>query len=155
MRKSLLGLLTMFFASPVLGAGPVFVGEWKSDRELTMQFVRERVRAEEKTYRFSEELYGRMTMSIGEDRIRYLLPDFDVEVEGKPFRMTGFDETLPYRIIHESEKVIVAVGTEPVTGNETITIYNFIGRDLMWIYTGGADKALPESHDREYFRRIH
>lgn len=155
MKKSLLGLLTMFFASPILGAESVLVGERKSDRELTMQFVRERVRADEETYRFSGELYGRMTMSIGEDRIRYLLPDFDVEVEGKPFRMTGFDETLPYRVINESEKVIVAVGTEPVTGNETVTIYNFIERNLMWIYTGGADKVFPESHDREYFRRIH
>ncbi len=51
--------------------------------------------------------------------------------------------------------MIVVSGKDPVAGRPTVTTYNFDGPDIMWIYTGGADKAAPDSHFREYFRRIH
>jgi len=73
MTKFLCGLLSMFLSGLSSGVEPGFKGEWKSDRELAMSFIRNRVLAEGKAYQLTESMVGRLTISISEDTIRYYL----------------------------------------------------------------------------------
>lgn len=68
--------------------------------------------------------------------------------------MTGLKEESPYTVLFSSENLIVLKSVDPVTRKPMVSVYNFDGPDLMWVYTGGADKALPDFHSREYFRRV-
>jgi hypothetical protein len=153
MKRVLASLLTMSFAVPA-SADPTLVGEWRSDRELTMNFIERNVKLEEKTYKFLSDMMGRLTLTFTRDRVRSVLPDWDTSIEGRARQMVGFGDEAPYRVLYANERVIVISGAEPVTHQETVTTFNFDGPDTMWIYTGGSDKALPQSHYREYFRRV-
>lgn len=133
---------------------PMLLGEWRSDRALTMRFIRQNVKIEEKTDKFLDEMMGRLTMKVTKDQVQSILPSWDIQIGNKMHHMVGFNETHPYTIISSNDNVVVVSSVEPVTGKASITIYNFDAPDTMWIYTGGADKALPNSHYREYFVRL-
>ena len=153
MKYILASVLLMSLATPAFGT-PSLVGKWQSDRELTMEFIKENVRLEDKTYRFLGDMMGRLTLTFTAEEVRFSLPDWDVMIEGEERHMVGFSNETSYTVLYVNEHVIVVTGAEPVTGREIVTTYNFDSPDLMWIYTGGAGNALPNSHYREYFRRV-
>lgn len=147
------GLFAMIASSSVL-ANPTLVGKWRSDRERTMQFIEKNVIVEARTRNFLKDMMGRLELTFSESTVRSTLPDWDTTIEGKAHHLVGFDETHPYRVLAIHPSVIAVETTAPVTGKTEIVVYNFEGPDVMWIYTGGSEKALPESHFREYFTRI-
>ncbi len=153
MKSLFASVLMISLASPASGA-PALVGKWQSDRELTMRFIKDNVRLEDKTYKFLSDMMGRLELTFTPEQVHFYLPDWEAKIEGKAHRMVGFNEKTPYTVLYASERVIVATGIEPVTGKKVVTTYNFDGPDVMWLYTGGADNALPDSHYREYFRRV-
>ncbi|MBL8248632.1 MAG: hypothetical protein JNK95_09775 [Candidatus Competibacter sp.] len=135
-------------------ADPTLIGKWRSDQELTMRFIKDNVKLQDKISDFIGDMMGRLTLTFTHDKVHSSLQDYDVIVEGKKHRMVGFNEHAPYTILYSSNRIIVTSGREPVTGNVVVTKYNFDSPDVMWIYTGGADSVLPNSHYREYFRRV-
>jgi hypothetical protein len=153
MKKFLASVLLIAISSPVL-AGPTLIGTWQSDQELTMSFMNENVKLQDKTRKFLSDMMGRLTLTFTHNQVRSSLPDYDVCIEGKKHHMVGFNEDASYTVLYSAGRVIVTSGREPVSGNAVVTTYNFDSPDIMWIYTGGADNALPNSHYREYFRRL-
>ncbi len=103
---------------------------------------------------FLDQLMGHLTLTITADKMISTMPALDVKSGDKVHHMEGFRFESAYKIVYSSQNVIVETDTEPVTGKQTVTILNFIGPDVMWIYVGGADKSFPDMHLREYFRRI-
>ena len=153
MKKILTTVFLLSLGAPA-SAAPSLVGKWQSDRELTMSFIKEHVRLEDKTYTFLNDIMGQLTLTFSRDKVSSSLPDSDVTIAGKVHHMVGFNEQAPYAVIYASDRVVVTSGVEPVTHTAVVTTYNFDSPDVMWIYTGGADNALPNSHYREYFRRV-
>ena len=51
-------------------AEPNLIGEWISDRELSMEYAQKHIRMEKKTYRFLEEMLGRMRVSFTSSKNR-------------------------------------------------------------------------------------
>ncbi|MBK8583471.1 MAG: hypothetical protein IPL86_17170 [Flavobacteriales bacterium] len=135
-------------------AAPELVGKWKSDRELSIAFIHDHVKLQPKTEKFIEDIMGRLTLTFTKTKLISLLSDFDVVIEGKTHRMEGFMSSSPYTVVYSSENVVAVSAVEPVTNKATVTIYSFVDQNTFWVYTGGSDKALPDSHYREYFRRV-
>jgi hypothetical protein len=146
------GLFAMIASSSVV-ADPSLLGTWRSDRSRTMHFIEKNVVLEKRTFEFLKAMMGRLELTFSETTIRSALPDWDTTIEGKAHHLVGFDETHPYRVLATHPSVIAVETTAPVTGKTEVVVYNFESPDVMWIYTGGSNKALPESHLREYFTR--
>ena len=153
MKKFLASVLLITISAPAL-ASPTLIGTWQSDQELTMRFMNDNVKLQDKTRKFLSDMMGRLTLTFTQSRVSSSLPDYDVCIEGKKHHMVGFNEEAPYTILYSTSRVLVTSGREPVTANIVVTTYNFDSPNIMWIYTGGADNALPNSHYREYFRRV-
>jgi len=152
--KNILASFLFMTGVTAASAAPILQGKWQSDKELTTDFIKKNVRLEDKTYKFLADMMGRLTLTFTKDHIESSLPDWDVTIEGKSHHMVGFKEKQPYSIIYNIAHVIVTKGVTPVVHTEGVTTYNFDGPDIMWIYTGSSDQVLPNSHYREYFRRI-
>ena len=131
------------------------VGEWRSDRIRTMNYLRQHVKLEKRTDHFLEQMMGRLTITFSTDRVKSVMPAYDATINGKSHHMTGFESDNTYRVLYSGPRVVVVSSLQPVTNTLAVTTYNFDGPDVIWIYTGGADQVLPDSHYREYFRRVH
>ncbi len=132
----------------------VLVGLWKSDHDLTMDFIQRNVKMEDRTYKFLDSLMGKMTFKVTDNELHYEFPDHEVMVNGekKPFK--GFDGTSPYKVLYNDERIVVISSNQPITGKVDVTIYHFDSDNVMWTYEGGAEPPVPDLHIREYFRRI-
>ena len=147
-------VLALVLAMPV-HAEPQIIGGWKSDAAMTMQFNRARAKLEEKTALFLSQILGHLTITFSQENVAFDMPDIQTQtVEGRKSNLKGFHEIHPYRLLGATENTVAIKSIEPVTGNETITVYNFEGPDVMWLYVGGADSASSSSHLREYFVRV-
>lgn len=153
MKNIFLGVVFIFFSTAV-SAAPPLIGKWQSDRERTMSFIKQNMRLEKKTFKFLAEMMGRLSLTFTSDRLSVSIPNWDVEINGKIHHMTGLEDESPYSVLFSNENLIVLKSVDPVTRKPMVSVYNFDGPDLMWVYTGGADKALPDFHSREYFRRV-
>jgi hypothetical protein len=148
----------LIFSSLMCTAGyaqPTLIGVWKSDAELTMRFNSERAQLDEKKRRFLSQLMGRLTITFTAKSVALEMPDWEVEAnDGKKSPFTGFKEVHPYKMLGHTNASIAVLSREPVSGVESITVYNFDDENTMWVDTGGAGKAFPSEHLREYFVRI-
>jgi hypothetical protein len=152
--EKLLTLAMLLVACATARAEPVLVGHWKSDSGLTMQFNRERAKLEDRSVKFLTQLMGRMTVTFTKTTIAYEMKDWEFETEAsekRPFK--GFKEVQPYRQIGKTPKSIAILSREAVTGEEEITVFNFIGPNTMWVYSGRTGESVPTEHLREYFVR--
>lgn len=153
MNRMTLVVALISFASVSI-AEPNLVGQWKSDADLTMRFNSSRSKLEPKTELFLSQIMGHLTLTFTEDTIAFDMPNVDTQTaEGKKSQLVGFRETHPYRVLGATADSIAVQSVEPVTGKDTITVYNFVGPDTMWVYSGGTENV-PSSHLREYFVRI-
>lgn len=118
-----------------------------------MAFIEANARLEPKTLDFYRSITGRLRLTFTEASVHSVLPDHHVIISGQEHHMVGFDEAHPYSVLREYSNVIVIETVAPVTGTTEVVVFNFDGPDVMWVYSGGADKAFPESHLREYFVR--
>ena len=152
--KSLLAFILLFFSVDSIAANSSLIGEWRSDRELTMSFIKKNLKLEAKREKFLEDIMGRLSITFDKHNVISVLPDHEVIIEGKKYNMAGFTEKSIYTIIASNKNVVVVSEKENVSGKQVFTSYNFVSADVMWVYTGGADRTLPDSHYREYFRRV-
>jgi hypothetical protein len=149
---AMLVALVTFAASA--SAEPSLIGQWKSDAHLTMSFNTERSKLEDKTALFLSQIMGHLTITFTPDTIVFDMPNVETQTsEGKKSQLVGFRESHRYRVLGATADAVAVRSVEPVTGKDTITVYNFVGTDTMWTYSGGTDNA-PSSHLREYFVRI-
>jgi hypothetical protein len=140
-------------ASPVT-ACPVLSGAWKSDNAMTMRYVDHNVKLPEKTRSFVSQLMGRMTATFGADEVTYKMDAWTATVQGEKHEMDALDASVPYRIVHCNDKVVVTTTRSLISQREQVVIYNFDSSDTMWVNVGGADSELPNSALREYFSRV-
>jgi hypothetical protein len=133
----------------------LLIGKWKSDHALTMDFIQKHEKMEPKTEQFLSSIMGHLTLTFTEKSVTTDLPDLNAMVKGKEMPFKGSHYTTTYKILYQSEKAVVLSGIGEFTGKAEVTTYNFDTPDIMWVYTGGAESATPDSHSREYFRRVH
>ena len=152
--KRLFFALSVVFATLPAAACPNLSGTWKSDNELTMRYVDHNVKLPEKTRSFVSQLMGRMTATFGVDEVTYRADAWTANVEGKKHKMDELDASVPFRIIHCNDKVVVTTTNSLISGREQVVVYNFDSSDTMWVNVGGADSELPNSALREYFSRV-
>jgi hypothetical protein len=152
--KFLLAIILLFFSVDCIAANPNLIGKWRSDRELTMSFIKKNVKLEPKREKFLQDIMGRLTITFNKTNVISVLPDVEVTIEGKKHNMVGFTENSTYKVVAANRNVIVVSEKENVSGRQILTTYNFESDDVIWVYTGGADRATSDSHYREYFRRV-
>jgi hypothetical protein len=130
------------------------LGVWKSDHDLTMEFIRKNVRMEDKAERFLDSLMGHMTLTFSESQMKLVFPDIEVVLPSGTKLTPGFTKSSEYKVIYSSSQVVVISSTDPKDGKASVTTYNFVIDSLMWAYSGGADPSVPDIHIREFFRRV-
>lgn len=129
-------------------------GQWKSDADISMRFNTERAKLDSKTALFLSQLMGHMTLTFTADAVTSELPDFETRTqEGRKRPLTGFREAHPYHILGVASDSVAIKTIAPVTGRDTIIVYNFIGPDMLWVYAGGEDNT-QSLHLREYYVRV-
>jgi hypothetical protein len=153
-----MGRLTAFIVWLIVAtcarAEPTLAGQWISDNSRTMQFNTERAKLEERSVKFLSQLMGRMTVTFTSKTITYEMKDWVFEAQnGEKHPFKGFKEVQPYRLIGRTPRSIAIQSRAPVTGEETITVFNFVDQNTMWVYSGRTAEALPTEHLREYFVR--
>jgi hypothetical protein len=129
-------------------------GTWISDHDLAMAFAKKHAKLEDRTEHFLDQVLGRLTMRFDADRVVYSLPDYDAEIAGKRYHMTGLRESSSYQVLFCDSHVVAVRGRQPITGKEVIAVYNFVDDDTMWVYQDSADNGLTDLNIREYFVRI-
>ena len=153
MRFAALVLCLYFTAFGASAQTPSLIGAWQSDRDRTMAFAAARARLEDKTSLFLSQMMGRLTVRFTATEMLSDMPDWDSETHlGVKSRVTGFREVSRYRILGTTGTQVAILTAAPVTGVETITVYNFEDANTMWVYVGSA--SLPSMNIREYFRRV-
>lgn len=127
------------------------IGEWISDRELSIEYARKHIKMQEKTYQFLEEMLGRMRITFTPSQVKLDLPDWESISLGKHYNMTGFNETYSYQILATTPtKVVILTNAAATTEEALVVIYTFEGDDIMWTYVESFASPI-----REYFRRAH
>ena len=153
MRKLFALLLTAAFAASV-NADPSLIGQWKSDADLSMRFNTERAKLESNTVQFLSQLMGHLTLIFTADKLASELPEIETRTpEGQKTRLAGFRETHSYHVLGVASDSVAVKTVAPVTGRDTIVVYNFVGPDTMWVYAGGEDNT-QNLHLREYYVRV-
>jgi hypothetical protein len=149
-----LALLALALAAPQASAEcGQLLGTWQSDHERTMTFNRTYSKLEERQDRFLAAIIGHMTMEFSADELLLRMPDTQVTVGGEIKPFFGFEHNKPYKILHCDSRSVVIESPEPVTGENGVTTYFFVGHDEMWAYIGTNSTRVPDLHFREYFRR--
>lgn len=134
-------------------AAPALIGKWKSDHELTMRFARDRAKMEDKTILFLDQMMGRLSLVFTPTQLLAEMPDWQSETAGGVrSQLVGFRESHRYKVLGSTADQVAIMSPEPVTGRQTITVYNFEGPDTMWVYVAGA--SFPPLNIREYFVRV-
>jgi hypothetical protein len=154
MRKLVAILLLLLFSSAA-NAQPDIVGRWKSDAERTMQYNTAHALLADKKLKFLSQLMGRLNLTISGKTVNSDLASFEIELSsGEKRTFVGSNETLPYRLLGRSQNSVAILSPQISGGPDAITVFNFDGADVMWVYAGGADKPFPDEHFREYFVRV-
>jgi len=152
-HRIILGLLLGLFLQTAW-ADPKLEGKWQSDHDLTMAFLRENVKLQDKTVAFLDQLMGHLSLSFGKQQVVAEMPVLSVKMGDSLHRLDGYHWQSAYRVVYRNAHAVVAVSREQGSGNEVAVKYNFVSPDVMWIYVGGTDKMFPDLHYREYYRRV-
>lgn len=152
MKRPLAALISIVAVGTVQ-ASPSLVGTWVSSHDLTMAFANKHAKLEERTTHFLDQIMGRLTLRFDGKRVTSDMPDWDADIGGQRRHLTGFRETSEYQVLFSSDKVVVVKVRQQMTGEQVVTVYNFVDEDTMWVYQDGADKKIPDLNIREYFVR--
>ena len=154
MKPSLaLGLAILSFGQAV-ACERNLVGTWKSDGETSMAFIRDNTKLRPKTEAFLAALLGHMTLSFTATELHLVMPDVEVPVSGQLRPFAGFEERKPYKVLFCSESMIVWSAKRPFGDGDSATVFQFVGPDTVWVYTGSVEPGVPDLHAREYFQRV-
>jgi hypothetical protein len=146
--------LILFLCCSCASQKSQLIGKWKSDHDLSMDYIEKNVKMRQKPLRFLDSLTGHLTINFSERRKTFDLPDLTVLVNGKETTFQGARYITTYKILFQTEKQIVITSINQFTKKSEATIFYFDSPDLMWVYLGGADDSIPDLHAREYFRRV-
>lgn len=130
-------------------------GTWKSDKGVSMTFIRESSKLLPKTETFLESLLGNMTLTFTETDLLLVMPDINVSVAGELRPFAGFQERKPFKVLFCSTDMIVFSARHPFSQKDVATTFNFEGPDIVWVYLGSTIPGAPNLHIREYFQRVH
>jgi hypothetical protein len=128
-------------------------GTWKSDKDMSMAFIRDNSKIQAKTDAFLDALLGKMTLTFTGSELHLIMPDTKVPISGELRPFAGFEEKKPYKVLFCSSAMIVWSAKRSFGKDEEATTFNFEGPDLVWVYTGSSAPGAPDMHTREYFRR--
>lgn len=115
-----------------------------------MEYARKHVKMKEKTYRFLEEMLGRMKVTFTQNQVKLDLPDWESSSLGKRQIMIGFNKIYPYQVLATTSSKVVILINAALTVEETLSVYTFERDDVMWVYVENFISPM-----REYFRRVH
>lgn len=153
MRTPLLVALTLLCSSA--SACPVSLeGSWLSDKDASMSFYRANNRFEEKQIEFLSSLLGHMTFRFSGESMVTHMPDISVSVAGEQRPFEGFDAERPFRVLFCNEYQIAVEARQPFSEALGVTTFNIVSGDLMWVYSGSTMPTMPDTHFREFFRRV-
>ncbi len=151
MRKLLLCFLAAYGMNA--WAAPDLIGRWQSDRELTVDFIRDNTRRTDKQLKALFQIFGNLMLTFDGHSLKQVMQERKFSLEGETYTWAGDETEAPYRVIFNGENIIVIV-TEDPEGKEVPVTLNFDGADTMWIYPDYAGSPVQDQHIREYFRRI-
>jgi hypothetical protein len=129
-------------------------GTWKSDKNMSMAFVRENSKIQPKTEAFLNALFGHMTLTFSGSELHVVMPDIEVPVSGQVRPFAGSDERKSYKVLLCNGSMIVWSARRPFGKDLDATTFNFVGPDTVWVYTGSTVSGIPDLHAREYFQRV-
>lgn len=129
-------------------------GTWKSDKQMTMSFVRENAKLQRKTVEFLQAIVGHMTFTFSERELHLAMPDIEAPVAGKLRPFAGIEERKPYKVLFCGDSMIVWSAKGSFSNADEATTFNFVGPDTIWVYTGSTQAGVPDLHAREYFQRV-
>ena len=130
------------------------IGTWKSDGKTSMAFIRDNTKLQPETDAFLAALLGHMTLSFTATELHLVMPDVEVPVSGQLRPFAGFEERKPYKVLFCSESMIVWSSKRPFGDEDSATVFQFVGLDTVWVYTGSVEPGVPDLHAREYFQRV-
>ena len=129
-------------------------GTWKSDKDMSMAFLRENSKVRPEAEAFLDALLGHFTLTFSDGELHEVLPDIDAPVSGEITRFTGSEDRKAYDVLFCNDTVVVWSAKRSFGGGVDATTFNFVGPDTVWVYTGTTVPGVPDLHAREYFRRI-
>jgi hypothetical protein len=74
-------------------------GTWKSDKDMSMAFLRENSKVRPEAEAFLDVLLGHFTLTFSDGELHEVLPDIDVPVSGEIKRFTGSDDRKAYDVL--------------------------------------------------------
>jgi hypothetical protein len=118
------------------------IGQWKSNRELTIPTIHlEHPLPPEKQSRFNS-LFGLMVVTYDKAEMRLYMPEFE--------KYPSWSATEPYRIVAALADRVVIRSKNPRTKQDESTTIMFEGPNRYWVDVSGT----PGVTGREYFDRI-
>jgi hypothetical protein len=149
--RSLFALLVL--VPLAVNAADRLQGSWHSDLDESRRFYEAHSVLEPRQSDFLNGLLGHLQLDISKSELRYTMPDLDVQIQGKPFHMTGEHDTYQYRVLG-SDQASTAILVKNDHGRDRIWHLHFVNDDLLWIYSEDADFGLRDLNFREYFRKV-
>jgi len=117
-----------------------------------MHFAKSHALLEPRQLEFLSGSLGRLQLTFDGTKMRYLLPDFEVTIQGKPRHLVGSDETFSYRVLGtDSDSIALLVAKDH--GRDRIIHIHFVNDNTFWLYSEESDYGLRDLNYREYFRR--
>jgi hypothetical protein len=129
-------------------------GTWRSDRQLTLAFIEEHARLEDRTTKFLAQLFGRLEVTFEDGNYTEIMPAFRLESKGEWSEIERTEEKSSYKLLYCTSQIAVVQSVEMATGNPLVLTYNFSDPGVMWVYLGNIDTAFPDLHIREYYRKV-
>jgi hypothetical protein len=149
--RSLLALLC--FAPLLAHSDERLAGQWRSDHDASMGFVRAHTILEPRQSDFLEGILGHLELTFDGSKMRYQIPDADVVIQGQPQHFVGSDDCFDYRVLgSDSDSVALLLLNQH--GKDRIWHLHFVSDEVFWIYSEDADYGLRDLNFREYFRRV-
>ena len=130
------------------------IGTWRSDRALTMAWLRQHATITKKQDAFLDQLVGHLMLTFTRDHMKSDMPDFPVQVDGKPFPMKGFHANSPYTVVSAGSQQASISSANAVTRVVEVSDYNFDDRDTMWQLMNAKGQNALDARAREYYRRV-
>jgi len=137
-----------------LPANSPLIGTWRSDRALTMAWLRQHTAITKKQDAFLDQMAGHMTITFTRDHVKSDVPDFPVQVDGKSLPMKGFHANSPYTVVSASSQRASISSVNPVTGGVEVSDLNFDDHDTMWLLMNVKGQNALDPRAREYYRRV-
>jgi hypothetical protein len=131
-------------------ACPDIQGIWKSSKKETMEFTKE-WESDSKRLEFYSQIFGLQIIEFKKDHfIIYEIPKKKISIEGKEYDWSSEREVIKYKVVGCNSKQVVI--QYKLSDLDWIQTMNFVDENMYWEYTGSV--YLPQSHTREFYKRI-